>query len=83
LFRYSIMILPMKSCAKWAKTLIMGQESIKPYLAPGPAGLCIYLTEIQLHRALPGILIPNGYKTMLSNYYLYGWDYNYLCMGGQ
>jgi len=35
---------------------------MKPYLAPGPAGLCIYLSEKQLHLALPGILMPMGYK---------------------
>jgi len=39
---------------------------MKPYLAPGPAGLCIYLSEKQLHLALPGILIPDGYKRIFD-----------------
>jgi len=34
-----ISILPMKSCAKWLKNLIMEQDFMKPYLVPGPAGL--------------------------------------------
>jgi len=30
--------------------------------------LCIYLSEKQLHRALPGIFIPDGYKRQKQHY---------------